>query len=75
MKRKSDNYMNATQLLKVAGFSKPKRTKILEREILQGGSSDASRGILPRSLTIGAFRTDPLHEKIQGGYGKYQGTW
>jgi hypothetical protein len=38
MKRKSDNYMNATQLLKVAGFSKPKRTKILEREILQGGS-------------------------------------
>jgi hypothetical protein len=43
--------MNATHILKVAGFSKPKRTKILEREVLQGE-----------------------HEKIQGGYGKYQGS-
>ncbi|KAJ3216563.1 hypothetical protein HK099_005820 [Clydaea vesicula] len=48
----SDAYMNATHILKVAGFSKPKRTKILEKEVLQG-----------------------QHEKIQGGYGKYQGTW
>lgn len=52
MRRMADAYMNATQILKVAGFSKPKRTKILEREVLSGE-----------------------HEKIQGGYGKYQGTW
>ncbi|KAJ3154953.1 hypothetical protein HDU86_004472 [Geranomyces michiganensis] len=52
MRRMADGYMNATQILKVAGFTKAKRTKILEREILPGP-----------------------HEKIQGGYGKYQGTW
>ena len=52
MRRRHDNYMNATQILKVAGFSKPRRTKILEREVITG-----------------------IHEKIQGGYGKYQGTW
>ena len=52
MRRMSDSYMNATQLLKIAGFTKPQRTKILETEILAG-----------------------QHEKIQGGYGKYQGTW
>ncbi|KAJ3320637.1 hypothetical protein HDV06_005155 [Boothiomyces sp. JEL0866] len=52
MRRMADSYMNATQILKVAGFSKPKRTKILETDVLQG-----------------------LHQKIQGGYGKYQGTW
>ncbi|TIB79256.1 hypothetical protein E3Q23_00396 [Wallemia mellicola] len=52
MRRRADGYMNATQILKVAGVDKGRRTKILEREILAG-----------------------LHEKIQGGYGKYQGTW
>ncbi|KZT59025.1 apses-domain-containing protein [Calocera cornea HHB12733] len=52
MKRKSDGYVNATQILKVAGVEKGKRTKILEKDITNGE-----------------------HEKIQGGYGKYQGTW
>ena len=52
MRRKKDGYLNATQILKVAGIDKGKRTKILEKEI----------------------QTGP-HEKIQGGYGKYQGTW
>ncbi|TIA90143.1 hypothetical protein E3P99_01696 [Wallemia hederae] len=52
MRRRADGYMNATQILKVAGVDKGRRTKILEKEILAG-----------------------LHEKIQGGYGKYQGTW
>ena len=54
MRRMADNYLNATQILKVRGFSKPQRTKILEQEILFTGGT---------------------HEKIQGGYGKYQGTW
>ena len=52
MKRQSDSYLNATQILKTAGVDKGRRTKILEREILSGE-----------------------HEKVQGGYGKYQGTW
>ncbi|KAJ2778569.1 transcriptional regulator swi6, partial [Coemansia javaensis] len=52
MRRYSDSWLNATQLLKVAGVDKGRRTKILEREVLTG-----------------------VHEKIQGGYGKYQGTW
>lgn len=52
MRRRSDSWLNATQILKVAGIEKGKRTKVLEREILIGE-----------------------HEKVQGGYGKYQGTW
>ncbi|KAL1923660.1 uncharacterized protein VTP21DRAFT_8640 [Calcarisporiella thermophila] len=52
MRRRADNYLNATQILKVAGVEKGRRTKILEREVHTGH-----------------------HEKVQGGYGKYQGTW
>ncbi|KAG2225665.1 hypothetical protein INT45_012137 [Circinella minor] len=52
MRRRKDSYMNSTQILKVAGFDKGKRTRIVEREILPG-----------------------VHEKVQGGYGKFQGTW
>lgn len=35
MKRAKDSYMNATQILKVAGLNKAQRTKIIERELLQ----------------------------------------
>src|SRR5690348_14246278 len=52
MRRRADDYLNATHILKAAEYDKPQRTKILEREI----------------------HTGP-HEKVQGGYGKYQGTW
>jgi regulatory protein SWI6 len=52
MRRSSDSWVNATQILKVAGIPKSQRTKILEKEIMIG-----------------------LHDKVQGGYGKYQGTW
>lgn len=52
MRRRDDSWLNATQILKVAGIEKGKRTKVLEKEILAG-----------------------QHEKVQGGYGKYQGTW
>ncbi|KAJ7067961.1 transcription factor [Mycena amicta] len=52
MKRRADSWLNATQILKVAGFDKPQRTRVLEREVQKGE-----------------------HEKVQGGYGKYQGTW
>jgi len=50
MRRRADGWLNATQILKVAGFDKPQRTRVLEREVQKG-----------------------LHEKVQGGYGKYQG--
>jgi len=53
MRRRNDSWLNATQILKVAGVDKGKRTKILEKEIQATGE----------------------HEKVQGGYGKYQGTW
>ena len=52
MRRRNDSWLNATQILKVAGVDKGKRTKVLEKEILTGE-----------------------YEKVQGGYGKYQGTW
>lgn len=52
MRRRVDDWLNATQFLKVAAFDKPQRTRILEREVQKG-----------------------VHEKIQGGYGKSQGTW
>ncbi|KAI9013607.1 hypothetical protein DFJ74DRAFT_291973 [Hyaloraphidium curvatum] len=52
MRRKSDSWLNATQILKVAGVEKGIRTKILESDVVPG-----------------------VHEKVQGGYGKYQGTW
>ncbi|KEZ40658.1 hypothetical protein SAPIO_CDS8585 [Scedosporium apiospermum] len=52
MRRRHDNWINATHILKAAGFDKPSRTRILEREVQKD-----------------------VHEKIQGGYGKYQGTW
>ncbi len=51
MRRRYDNYINATHIIKVADYDKPARTRILEREVQKG-----------------------THEKIQGGYGKYQGV-
>lgn len=51
MRRRSDDWINATHILKAAGFDKPARTRILEREVQK-----------------------ETHEKVQGGYGKYQGT-
>ncbi len=50
MRRREDDWINATHILKAAGFDKPARTRILEREVQKD-----------------------IHEKIQGGYGKYQG--
>ncbi|KAF2838236.1 apses-domain-containing protein [Patellaria atrata CBS 101060] len=52
MRRRVDDWINATHILKVADYDKPARTRILEREVQKG-----------------------VHEKVQGGYGKYQGTW
>ncbi|PVH22591.1 hypothetical protein CXQ85_005163 [Candidozyma haemuli] len=52
MRRKSDGWINATHILKIAKFPKAKRTRILEKDVQTG-----------------------VHEKVQGGYGKYQGTY
>lgn len=52
MRRRADSYVNATHILKLAGFDKSQRTKILENVAATGP-----------------------HDKVQGGYGKFQGTW
>ncbi|KAI3405658.2 MBP1 [Candida oxycetoniae] len=52
MRRKSDSWINATHILKIAKLPKAKRTRILEKDVQTG-----------------------IHEKVQGGYGKYQGTY
>ncbi|ODV94394.1 hypothetical protein PACTADRAFT_51237 [Pachysolen tannophilus NRRL Y-2460] len=52
MRRCSDDWVNSTQILRIADFPKAQRTKILEREV--------------------QIHT---HQKIQGGYGRFQGTW
>lgn len=51
MRRQSDNWVNATHILKAAALDKPARTRILERDVQKGN-----------------------HEKVQGGYGKFQGS-
>lgn len=52
MRRCDDNWVNATQILKIAGYGKAQRTRILEKEVHQHE-----------------------HRKIQGGFGRFQGTW
>lgn len=52
MRRTRDDWINITQVFKIAEFTKTRRTKVLEKE---------SPGM--------------QHEKVQGGYGRFQGTW
>lgn len=52
MRRTQDDWVNITQVFKIAQFSKTQRTKVLEKE-----------------------SNDMRHEKVQGGYGRFQGTW
>lgn len=52
MRRTHDDWVNITQVFKIAQFSKTQRTKVLEKE-----------------------SNDMRHEKVQGGYGRFQGTW
>lgn len=52
MRKIKDDWINITQVFKIARFSKNQRTKILEKE-----------------------SNDIEHEKVQGGYGRFQGTW
>lgn len=68
-------WLNATQILKVAGMPKTQRTKYLEKEVITGRHEKVQGGCefpqLPdshrqnRSLIDGSMITD----------GKYQGTW
>lgn len=52
MRRTKDDWINITQVLKLAHFTKTQRTRVLEKE------------------SVGME-----HEKVQGGYGRFQGTW
>jgi len=55
MRRRSDSFMNATQILKVAGLDKSKRTRILEREIIQGEHEKNSRRLRKISRNLGSI--------------------
>ena len=44
MRRRADSYVNATQILKVAGIDMAQRTRILEREILPGEHEIVRKG-------------------------------
>ncbi|KAH9995486.1 hypothetical protein BJV77DRAFT_1066214 [Russula vinacea] len=46
MRRRADSYVNATQILKVAGVDKGRRTKILEKEILPAPSPQQFRQVV-----------------------------
>ncbi len=61
MRRRADSYVNATQILKVAGVDKGRRTKILEKEILPAPLFD----FIPNSGSLNALPT-----AIQAGSGK-----
>lgn len=60
MRRQGDDYINCTHIMKVCSYDKPKRTKTLEGFI---GTIDG----------VPLRETGRLCEKIQGGFGKYQG--
>ncbi|KAJ3122822.1 transcriptional regulator swi6 [Physocladia obscura] len=76
MRRAGDGWFNATHLLKIAGFiEKAKRTKMLERLVsaeVFPGAAVSSGGAGAEATVAGGEKT---YEKIQGGYGRYQGTW
>ncbi len=55
MRRRSDSWLNATQILKVAGMEKAKRTKVLEKEILTGEHEKVQGGYLV--MTSGCGRS------------------
>lgn len=46
MRRTADSWVNATQILKVAGIPKSARTKILEKEILSGTHEKVQGGCM-----------------------------
>lgn len=67
MRRSADSWVNATQILKVAGIPKSSRTKILDKEVLPGLHEKVQGGCeccLSRYMIVYSFLD-----------GKYQGTW
>ncbi|KAI8847622.1 transcription regulator HTH, apses-type DNA-binding domain-containing protein, partial [Chytridium lagenaria] len=74
MRRKMDGWINATHLLKVAGFmDKAKRTKVLEREVhccvhekIQGGMGGIrGHGEVPIDAAKELATKFSIHDKIQ----------
>ena len=65
MRRRVDSFFNATQILKVAGVDKARARTL-------SPSADAPQ--VRRTKIIDRDIVNGVHEKVQGGYGKYQGT-
>ena len=55
MRRTSDSWVNATQILKVAGIPKSARTKILDKDIVQGEHEKVQGGCKSLSPTLFAI--------------------
>ena len=60
MRRRSDSWLNATQILKVAGFDKPQRTRVLEREVQKGEHEKVQGGYGKYQGGFAFFRLCPL---------------
>lgn len=69
MRRRLDDWINATHILKAAGFDKVTRTANPQETTSSNATKPSRTRILEREVQ------KDTHEKIQGGYGKYQGTW
>ncbi|KAF7722966.1 hypothetical protein EC973_002477 [Apophysomyces ossiformis] len=75
MRRQVDSYLNATQILKVANFDKPHRTRILEREVQTGEHEKVQGGTwIPydRALALAKqYNVDgllkPIFDFVKGG--------
>jgi hypothetical protein len=67
MRRTADSWVNATQILKVAGIPKSSRTKILDKK---------SRQVYTRKFKV-VVSCFPFHTMAAANDsdGKYQGTW
>ena len=61
MRRREDSFLNATQILKVANIEKGRRTKILEKEILQGLHEKVQGGYGKVSLCLSSTKELGFH--------------
>uniref|UniRef100_A0A8H7N3F9 HTH APSES-type domain-containing protein n=1 Tax=Bionectria ochroleuca TaxID=29856 RepID=A0A8H7N3F9_BIOOC len=71
MRRRHDDWVNATHILKAAGFDKPARTRILERDVqkdvhekIQGGNVDPFTSCYITSRKTQRYRSIKTHFRI-----------
>ena len=68
MRRRADSFLNATQILKVAGIDKGRRTKILER-VISNGEHEKVQGVIKIKQYLFLhfkYRRDTENTKVHG---------